>query len=375
MTSIFPVFFLLLFIATPALTQTPDERQVLQKQILPLLEQGKLADVVKIAEKIVKLEKQGGEKNIANYAAALQNLARWKDQFLTREGTRLSYYKRADLRLDTFKHFEEAHELAKKAGDPIQLAMAQSELAGFMLRNNGSWPQIEELLVRSLGIRDQQGELDAPSTLALLDKLAAGYLQHGEYEKFIPVNRRLVASLEKKEAQDKKTLLAPLKRYADFLATTDRRTEVEEVLKRIVGIEGVKYEPIRGPYILLRRAAKIDLIFGEVPSSGMNSGVSADSRLSVPTGISSNKTNTPGFWVREQRRQGDVTTLKLNVLIDEAGKVVEANFDPELIVDKKIVESVRRRALTWTFKPFVYEGKHGKKRSRIKFYVFLEQGV
>jgi hypothetical protein len=80
MNKLLPILFLLcLFISASSQENAQIELDSLRKQLPPLIRQKKLDNVISIAEKIVEIEKKGGEKNLKNYAKALHDLALWRD--------------------------------------------------------------------------------------------------------------------------------------------------------------------------------------------------------------------------------------------------------------------------------------------------------
>jgi hypothetical protein len=127
-------------------------------------------------------------------------------------------------------------------------------------------------------------------------------------------------------------------RYADILVTTGRDSEAAEVAKQIAEIEDSReYVPVPGRNVLGPATSKIDIRFGNT----LNSSALLSSQA-----------------------------LEIELLIDETGSVTSAEPAEGLIGDRKIVDSVRKRALTWKFRPYVYEGTAQKMRARIRLYYY-----
>jgi hypothetical protein len=122
---------------------------------------------------------------------------------------------------------------------------------------------------------------------------------------------------------------------------------------------------------MLRRSTskKIDLTFGEAPQSmsGMRSGISDDARTTGPPASIGNGTGTgrSGVPVRERP---DSTSYYVTVTIDEKGQVIDASLNDDG-VERKLADKIRKRALTWTFRPYVVDGKPGKMRARMEVRV------
>src|ERR1044072_5214425 len=128
------------------------ELQNLNRQIPALIEQGNYDEVVSTAEKIVKIEKQGGAKNLPNYAAALMNLALWKKQLLAKKPPVTLVQDATSSVVVLLKEAEETEKLFRelldifqnRLEDPSRLAATESELAEFISIYYDSPEKIQE---------------------------------------------------------------------------------------------------------------------------------------------------------------------------------------------------------------------------------------
>lgn len=373
--ALFSIFLILVFSGI-AFSQVvaPDEVQLLQKQILPLLEKKKLDEVIPLAEKIVKIEKAGGEKNLANYTVAIHNLAQWKNQRIKgpRKGTIAPYDKYREEIKETEALFRELLVIANRTDDKLLLSMTQADLAYFLARHFGKWSEIEGLLVQSLAYKDREGPSESESAITLIDNFSRMCWGMGELEKFIPLNRRLVKTIEKKYGDKSERLVAPLGYMASALFVTgeaEQAAAIEQRISQISPNQIFKSEPMRE--IVGRAESEIDRSFGRAgarTSGDLSSiGSSVDSR--VYSGVPGTVTG-PGLPSSREISYATAHAFSVDFVVDERGNVGSAAIDPEVIVATKVKEMVIKRVLTWKFRPFVFEGRPGKMRGRVKVYYY-----
>jgi hypothetical protein len=377
MKRLFPVLQICLLCIVPAISQdkaTTELQAALQAQTTTLLSQQRYDDVIPVAEQIVKIERQRGEKT-AGYFNARLNLARWKGQRLERARAKMKtgitnfgkeLYETRDL-------FDSVVALAREIGDPLPLATALYEFAEFRQRFRSTAPEIESLFFESLAIREKHLPADDDLILLTTDKLSEVYFYTGAFEKFVPLNERLIEASAKKFGPEDRRLISPLSVYAGFLAMTDRGADAAKVEERISRIAGKPFKAEINWAILGRGESKIDLEFGK-PSGMLIGGATAVPNpanmqvsygLGPPMGsaLSSNRDimgvslDMPTADPRNPARQN----IAVAVLIDKTGRVLEVTPETR---DAKVAGKIKERILGWKFKPFVYEGAAEKMRGR-----------
>ena len=358
------------------------ELQSLNRQIPALLERGNFDEVVSVAEKIVKIEKQGGEQNLSNYAAALMNLALWKKQRLAKKPPIVIVRSFTESFKVLLKETEEIEQLFREImllfennlEDPKRLAAVQCELAGFIFASYLAPAKIAEagrLFELSLILREKHLGDDADSTLSTMFQLSDFYFQTGDFEKFLPLYQKLIGATAKKYGENGKRLVPAWRLFSGFLITTDRRQEAAELLKKVSAVTG-KEESLPEPsYKLFNRAAsKINNIIG---APMVRYTTSSPIVIPNPTDVVRNRPSAGGTYDRPQITSGQIingalqlptsvssgTNIVVNILIDEIGNVVEAN--PQ-IESEKVKKEIAKKVMKWKFKPFVDEG--GGRRMR-----------
>ncbi len=356
--------------------------QILNHRLPALIEQEDFDEVVSVAEKIVKIEKQGGAKNLSNYAAAVMNLALWKKQRLA---------KKPEIRLvesstESIKVLlEESEEIEKlfrellfifqnHLDDPPRLAAAQGELANFLFDSYTSREEIaeaEKLYEESLALREKLFGIDADSTLSTMLQLSDFYFQTGEFEKFLLLYRRLTSNIEKKYGENDTRLVPVWRLYVGFLITTDRETEARELLRRGSLITGEQVVVPIANYKLFNRAAEeINNVIGTPRITYTDSSPIV---IPNPTDVRKNPVGRGGVYDRPPTTSGLIVTGRLqlptsiskannilvNVLIDEMGVVVEAN---PVVANEKVKKEIIKKVAKWKFKPFIDDGVGRKMR-------------
>ena len=362
-------------------TRSQTELQSIQTQLPALLRAEKFDDVIPIAERIVKLEKQGGGTNLVNYASAVGNLARWKDQRLgrARAGIKTGVSDLVKEYRETAELFGELVALAGKRGEALEEAAAQYELALFRQRFEGPSAEIEALFLQSLAIREKQLPPDDDLVLRTITRLSDLYFAQGQFEKFLPLNRRFVAATEKKFGEKDVRLVPALMLYSDFLTITDRQAEAAVAVGRITEIAGKTYLPEITNAVLGRGESKLDFAFGNTSRAKLTGGLIAipdPTNINRPSGgVGQLQSGTPGAIVPRESyklglavtepepdpRRGGFTRIPVAILIGEGGNVVD--IAPET-TDGKLAEKIKQRLSKWKFKPFVYDGSAAKMRAK-----------
>jgi hypothetical protein len=369
--------FLLLSPIVYAQQNSQAELQNLNRRIPALIEREDFDEVVAAAEKIVKIEKQGGEKNLANYAAALMNLALWKKQRLAKKPQVTlvtSFTQSAKVFL---KESEEIEELFRELlaifqnnlDDPARLASVQGELARFLFTSYVTREKIDEagrLYEQSLALREKHLGVDTDSTLSMMLQLSEFYFQTGEFEKFLPLYQKLTSTTAKKFGENDKRLIPAWRLFSGFLITTDRRVEAIELLRKVSSLTGRGEVVPAASYSLLNRAAsKINNTIGTpivtyTRSSPLIMPNPTDVLRTRPTSPTATVTRPPTVSGSIVSGRLEVPTsisaaytILVSVLIDESGSVIEA---APIVPNEKVKKEVAKKVLKWKFKPFAEDG-------------------
>jgi hypothetical protein len=366
------------------------ELQNLNRRLPTLIEQGNFDEVVATAEKIVKIEKQGGEKNLTNYASALMNLALWKKQRLARKPPVTLVQDFTTSIKILLKEAEEVEDLFRallaifqnNLNDPKRLAAVQSELAGFLFASYDTpekFDEAEKLYEQSLALREELFGIDADSTLSTMLQLSDFYFQTGEFEKFLPLYQKLTAQTAKKYGENDKKLIPAWRLFSGFLITTDRRAEAIELLRKVSALTGKGEIVPAANYKLLNRAAsKINNTIG---TPIVNYTRSSPLVMPNPTDVLRTRPSPTGTVTRPQTVSGSIVsgrlelptsvssayTIFVSVLIDENGSVIEAN---PAVPNEKVKNEVAKKVLKWKFKPFVDEGVGRKMRGVVSLLYY-----
>jgi hypothetical protein len=376
------ICFLLLSSSASSQEIIKAELQTLNRQIPALIEQDNFDEVVAVAAKIVQIEKLGGEQNLENYAAALMNLALWKKQRLAKK-PQIKLVTSATQSIKVF--LEDAKEIEdlfreilaiyqKSLNDPARLAAVQGELAKFIFTSYITPEKMVEagdLFEQSLALRELYLGGDTDSTLSMMLQVSDFYFQTGDFEKFLPLYRKLTATTAKKFGENDKRLIPAWRLFAGFLITTDRRDEAVELLKKVSALTG-RGEVVPAPsyYLMNRAAAKIDNVIGAPIVKYTDSSPIV---IPNPTDVRRNRPSASGNYDRPQTTAGSIVSgrlqlpisatsgknIEVSVLIDESGSVIEA---VPSVASEKVKKEIVKKVSKWKFKPFVSEGVATKQR-------------
>lgn len=366
-------FLLLCLIPASSQDKATTELQALQAQIPALLTRQQYDEIIPIGERIVNIEKQIGVK--VNYFNAMLNLARWKAQRLELARARMKtgvtdLYKEL---YETRDLFDSVATLGREIGDPLPLATTLYEFAEFRQRFRSTAPEIESLFSESLALREKNLAAGDDLILLTMDKLSAVYFYNGAFEKFVPVNQRLIEAASKKFGPEDRRLLSPLSLYAGFLAMTDRAADAAKVEERISRIAGKPFRAEINWAVLGRGESDIDLTFGK-PSGMLIGGATVmpnPANMQVSYGLGPPIGSTFGSnrdimgvsldMPSPDPRKPVYRRVAVAILVDKTGQVVEVA--PE-VDDSKLAVKIKERVSGWKFKPFVYEGASEKMRGR-----------
>ena len=400
------IALVLLILSALAFSQSDDgEALRLSKQIAELYQQGKLDEAIPLAESVVKIQRRD-TSSTRNLISALENLAQIRLIKFKLEMAELNSPETTANRAGQvlIKMRSDAQESEKSLREALKLARAESEVSpnqNLSIRNNLAWllynhtpsdPKIfvgfdkdsrdkfemqakasflkrrneaEILYKEALAIAetDKSAESDA-ATLALFN-LAEFELAMGEIEAAIADYQKCISAVEKKYGKTSKNLLMPLESYLKALTATFQEDLAYETISRIVRISG---KSMQYPKTLLNLSLRTDKAFMPSNASGVTQNARANKEKVDLLGRQAVVTRDIGpagrLAVSTLGREyygnsGDINIRKVlvRVLIDETGKVVEAEGMTSDAENKPVAEKVVRE---WTFRPFVV-GTHSAK--------------
>ena len=350
------IAFFILFGGVQAQEAAANERKILTEKAYVLFQQGKLDDAIKIAEKIVKLEKNSNQTDTFSYVNALVNLARMKrDAFLLlrnklvsgkippseREAAR---EKMSEIAKEAEEYFRQALQLNEsgKRTRTAQTADIKSDLAWLVYNyiptdgkpsvanTRARIDEAEKLFVEAIALNDQIRGTEADETLFVV--LGAGnfYLNYHNFEKALPYYERYLQTNEKTHGKNHPNLVNALRPYAKILFATFQDRESAAAVKRIEEISGQK-----------ENLPKDDLNFH------------LRSKDAVAFSMQKSTTSKKGF-----------ERIFVKVVVDENGKVVEAVAETK---DKKLGEKAEQEISKWTVRPFAYNNVTRKMRGYLYY--------
>lgn len=350
MKKVFLFVLLGLFSTSSAFSQNAQltELQKLNQRISVLSGQGKFDEAIPLAEKIVKIEKEKNQTDSKSYAVAVANLAslrtdRNRKTKLILSSQRLELRELIRLRKQHEEDAEEAENLFRQAlgvyektGDTENetIAFIKTELAWVLYNNIKSVSidysrsridQAEKLYTEALAAREKLQQNEAV-LITLLD-FADFYLRYVNFEKALVHYENYLSRVEKAYGWDSKFAVRALRPLADILRATERESEAAEIYKRISQITGQNEKMPQGNFNLSLR--------------------SKDSLVKQP--------------IKSGER---AKSIRVNILIDENGKVIEAIAETKDKSDKKNAEEFISK---WMFRPFVYNGAVKKMRGYVNY--------
>jgi tetratricopeptide (TPR) repeat protein len=364
------LFFCFLLSLQTTFSQNPpvDERQRLMQQISTLYGQAKFDEAISLAEKLLKIErKTGSMENVSTAVLNLAILRKERFQFNRRKigSPQIPVREKIELSEKAEKDADEAEKLFRefletKRGDTkaemLQTATAQNELAEIIINNldlpdNVKAPQARTSLARkrideaesfftqALDTREKLLGASDEATLATVANFADFYRQYVNFEKALPFYERFLAAKDK--VKNSTNLVSALRSYASILITTDQEGKAREIVKQIESVSG-KIEPL--------------------PAADVNLSLRITRTELARLQQMENKGELIERLSKEHKKR-----LKVNVVIDETGKIVEAvaNFD-----DEKWKSQFEQSIRQITFRPFVYKGTAQKMRGWV-FYAQL----
>lgn len=344
-------------------TTNSSESQRLNQQVASLYQEGKYEEAIKIAEKIVDIQKSKSDRDWISLATAISNLAKLQKahyEALSQMGPAVNlskekYYKKMNYLESIPALFEEVIKIYNKKLklQDLRLAESQFELASFTNRTQGAFPylgsteteKIENLYSKSLAIRERLLGENHDLTLSTVLTIADFYHNDGEFEKSLPLYKQFIEEIEKKYGKDSQYLLLPLRTYGKLLSAIDLKEEFYEVTKQISNITG-------------KSESKSDYILD----------LSLRNKRNKSTELIEDPSTITSYLKKEK-------FLMVNVLIDEKGRVVEAKAgetEDRDIKGNDVQKKAEKKVLNWKFKPFIYNGKPRKIRGIVWYPYFVK---
>ncbi|HXG83738.1 MAG TPA: tetratricopeptide repeat protein [Pyrinomonadaceae bacterium] len=328
-----------------------NEKKALTAKAYNLFQKGRFDDAIDTAEKVVKLEKNSNQTDTSFYVNALLNLARirrenysvLKNKFRDRN---LTVTERIELSKKLTENGEEAEKLFREAarlnesggrGQTAQTADIKSDLAWLIYnyfqvegkpsidKSRSRIDEAEGLFLESLALNEQIRGRDADETLFVA--LGAGnfYFHYHNYEKALPFYERYIETAGRKHGKNYAGLVNALRPRAKILRATFQEPESAADLIKIEEITGQK-ENLPKDDLILHLRSKDSVAYGA---------------------------KNAAFIKRDAER------VPVKVTADENGKIIEAVAETK---NEKLREKAEREILSWTVRPFSYNGTPRKIR-------------
>jgi tetratricopeptide (TPR) repeat protein len=354
--SIVIIIYLTLVFNLLAQDKQQTETEKLSQEMATLFQQGKIENAIDVAEKIVKLEKKTSKTSFA-YANSIVNLGVLQTEKLRRwKNSQIPIPTNAKEAVVIKKLIDEVNESAKNTADLFhealeiyennsenensQVATIKSQLAWvsdnfFLVKPNSiqeSRSRIDEaelLYTEAVGLQEKILGKNNELTLKTYIDFADFYLKYVNFEKALPFYETYRTEVEGKFGKESKLLLKCLRPMAKILAMNERQTELAEIIQQINKLSGN---------------------ITETPTAFELSLRSKDSLTQ----------KSRAFGLERPKY------IKVNILIDENGKVVEAVAQTKEVSDKKEAETEVSR---WNFRPFIYNNEVRKMRGIVYFLV------
>jgi TonB family protein len=261
----------------PQEKQSPEllQSRELNASVMKLYAEGKYDEAMPLAKRALELREQALGLEHQDLIPLLLNL-----------GELCRTRKKHD---DAKAYFERASQIGERVfgQDDLRVARLLDKLALTVYEQHDD-KKAETLFERSLAIREKVLGKEHPDLFQTAFNLAEIYRLRRDYQKAEPLYQRVIRIKEKTQSQDHNDLVKALDAYATLLFAMNRAAEGTQVQKRIAELSA-------GP----------DVVQG---------GVLNGKALSLPT---------PDYPVaaRMDRASG---TVRVQVLIDETGKVIQA---------------------------------------------------
>jgi CHAT domain-containing protein/Tfp pilus assembly protein PilF len=207
----------------PSSTAVSDEAQRLNQEIERLHKEGKYADAIPLAMRLLALLEQTPGTDPVNIAGAVNNLAS-------------SYENAGDYHLAGPLYARALAIIEKAAGpDDLKTAITLNNLAVFY-RNIADYGSAEPLLQRALAIKEKKLGKEDPSTATSINNLAALYDDKGDYERAEPLYQQSLAIREKTLGQEHASTSISLNNLATLYTKKGDHERAEPLFLRTLEI-------------------------------------------------------------------------------------------------------------------------------------------
>jgi hypothetical protein len=369
-------FIISLILSIPGAAQEkPADSDSLNKQIVPLYQQGKFDEAIPLAEKVVENEKKTG-KDSEFHAAALTNLALLHKERMRREQNLVASSKSENIAKSVEKiaaDADDAEDLLRDAlkiydkssnSESLSAASARIELAWVLnnyispLANAPARERIDEaekLYTEALAVQERLAGNESVAALKTVLALGDFYVRWINFEKALPFYERYTSTVEKREGKSSRALVPALRAVIEILVITVREKEAGEMAARVAAITGKpEILPVTNPQLALR-ARKVERVsssrfpqpdamdnFRAIISQGAGAGMMPMGRLRVKRAA-------------------------VNIVVDENGDVIEAKITDNLLKNAAEIEAAARKS---KFRPFSYNGVSQKMRGTLIYPYF-----
>jgi hypothetical protein len=370
----------LLFIFTTTLysQNSSTQKKELTEKVNTLYQQGKLAEAIKIAESLVKLEKDSTDT--VSHVNALINLARLKRAYYVALQNRLAQNQvdpteRRETSETADKNAGDAEALFREAlqlnetsgkGETTQTADIKSDLAWLVYHHISSETktieksrsridEAEKLFLDSIALNEQTRGKDDDATLSVVRDTGDFYYYYVNFEKALPFYERYIQTSGQKGGPSHPDLVPALRPYANILFTTFQDGEATAVIKRIETITQRK-EGLPAGNLNLHLRSKDSVAFGAALFQRFNK-ESEELRNKLKAEGKTLDRNNISAMPR-------MIIVPVRVEVDETGKITQAaaqTNDPALRV------KAESEIAKWSVRPFSYNGTTRKMRGILSY--------
>jgi len=402
----FCTFSLIVLLSSFTIGQRPTRSQELSRSVAELYQNGKYDEAIPIAEEIVELERKAA--TVRNLVSALENLAELK---IARFKRLIAEFNAGTIEPNAIKdslaklnggaesaekNLREAIELADRdaIGPAEQRAAIRSNLAWLLYHFQPNDPELviafdktgrDKFEMRSRARYQKRigeaanlyrqaskiaQEADPKSNTALLTtyKFAEFALANGDLEDAIQLLETSIADVERIYGPKSASIVQPLELYIKALTATGQDDLAFDALSRLVRVTSKSAEISKD---LVNISYRADKVFAPVNSSSVEASATANKETATLSGRSATfnssfeamlAVSTHGRQLYNGAFPANINKIPVRVLVDETGKVVEAEA---AIADKDLKRDAEKAVMDWKFKPFTSAGKP----RRMKGYV------
>lgn len=356
------------------------ESQKMNQQIVSLYKQNKFDEAIVLAEKLIESEKS--KKNYsANYVIYLKNIvALRKERFLLLQNKTkaISEYKPKEREqffkaiADDIKKSELAlveaidvnSNLSKK--ENLMDASLKMELA-WVLNHSTVRPvkidienlyrKIQSLYLQALTTQEKLSSSDSNETLKTVLTIGDFYKAQGDFEDALTYYERYIEAVEKRYGSKHVYLVPALSNLGEIWINTDRKTEAQEIAKRIAVIDGkpeIQFPSY--PNLINRVESLININY--------NSFIESFPDIYGRTSLGNVEI------LNSARNKLKIKSFRIAIVqfkTDERGNVIEAKA---LITSSK-KEEIEKNILKSKFRPFIHNGIARKMLGSIN-YIYAE---